>query len=45
MAAGSQSRKEALAERVASARERVEAMPGAPIVREVTRPNGTWAAG
>lgn len=29
------SRKEALAERVASARERVEAMPGAPLVREV----------
>ena len=29
------SRKEALAERVATARERVEAMPGAPLVREV----------
>jgi uncharacterized BrkB/YihY/UPF0761 family membrane protein len=29
------SRKEALAERVASARERVEAMPGGPLVREV----------
>jgi uncharacterized BrkB/YihY/UPF0761 family membrane protein len=35
MAAGPQSRREALAERVASARERVEAMPGAPLVREV----------
>src|SRR5918993_40727 len=35
MAAGPQSRKEALAERVASARERVDAMPGAPLVREV----------
>jgi uncharacterized BrkB/YihY/UPF0761 family membrane protein len=35
MAAGPQSRKEALAERVATARERVEAMPGAPLVREV----------
>ena len=29
------SRREALAERVATARERVEAMPGAPLVREV----------
>ena len=29
------SRKETLAERVASARERVEAMPGAPLIREV----------
>ena len=35
MATGPQSRKEALAERVATARERVEAMPGAPLVREV----------
>jgi uncharacterized BrkB/YihY/UPF0761 family membrane protein len=35
MATGRQSRKEALAERVASARERVDAMPGAPLVREV----------
>src|SRR5215203_601259 len=35
MATGPQSRKEALAERVASARERVDAMPGAPLVREV----------
>jgi hypothetical protein len=35
MAVGPPSRKEALAERVASARERVEAMPGAPLVREV----------
>lgn len=35
MATGPQSRKETLAERVATARERVEAMPGAPLVREV----------
>jgi uncharacterized BrkB/YihY/UPF0761 family membrane protein len=35
MATGTQSRKDALAERVASARERVDAMPGAPLVREV----------
>src|SRR5829696_4901160 len=35
MPTGPQSRKEALAERVASARDRVDAMPGAPLVREV----------
>jgi membrane protein len=35
MGAPPPSRKEALAERVATARERVEAMPGAPLVREV----------
>lgn len=35
MAIGPDSRKKALAERVACARERVDAMPGAPLVREV----------